>query len=121
MGCIHKFEYTSTILEKTKSDFQEVELFDTVTYGKMLMLDAQVQSSVMDEFIYHESLVHPVMLSLPEPARRVFIGTSSCVMHLFVPHVCCIYTCFVVRRWRRGRGYCQRSFTLQICDGVCHG
>jgi thermospermine synthase len=59
---------------EAQSAFQAVEVINTSTYGKMLMLDKQVQSSSMDEFIYHESLVHPTLLSLPVAAKRVFIG-----------------------------------------------
>ena len=36
-------------------------------------MDGQIQSSVRDEFIYHESLVHPAMISHPNP-QNVFIG-----------------------------------------------
>lgn len=72
-GCIHKFECLSRDMH-AQSDFQAVEVVNTITYGTMLMLDKQVQSSSIDEFIYHESLVHSTLLSLPEPAKRVFIG-----------------------------------------------
>ena len=72
-GCIHKFEYTETYFKGT-SAFQEVEVVNTSTYGRMLVLDSQVQSSAIDEFIYHETLVHPALLSLKKPAERVFIG-----------------------------------------------
>ena len=64
---------------EAQSAFQAVEVINTTTYGKMLMLDKQVQSSSMDEFIYHESLVHPTLLSLPEPAKRVFIGKNHAI------------------------------------------
>lgn len=36
-------------------------------------MDGQIQSSVRDEFIYHESLVHPAMMTHPNP-QNVFIG-----------------------------------------------
>jgi spermidine synthase len=77
-GCLHKFEFSSVDME-AQSAFQAVEVINTTTYGKMLMLDKQVQSSSMDEFIYHESLVHPTLLSLPEPAKRVFIGKNHTI------------------------------------------
>ena len=38
-----------------------------------LVLDGKIQSSEIDEFIYHEGLVHPAMLLHPEP-RTVFIA-----------------------------------------------
>ena len=42
-------------------------------FDRCLLIDGQIQSSVKDEFIYHESLVHPAMMSHPMP-RTVFIG-----------------------------------------------
>jgi thermospermine synthase len=46
---------------------------DTVPFGKVLLIDGLAQSCDLDEFIYHESLVHPALLSHPNP-RRVYIG-----------------------------------------------
>lgn len=57
----------------TQSKFQFVEIIDTHAFGKCLVLDGHMQSSVNDEFVYHESLVHIAMLSHPQP-RLVFIG-----------------------------------------------
>ena len=42
-------------------------------FGKCLLMDGQIQSSVRDEFIYHESLVHPAMINHPNP-QNIFIG-----------------------------------------------
>lgn len=38
-----------------------VIIVDSVSFGKMLFLDHELQSAEIDEHIYHESLVHPVM------------------------------------------------------------
>jgi spermidine synthase len=101
-GCIHKFEYRSRDLEKTQSAFQEVEVVNTTTYGKMLMLDKQVQSSEMDEFIYHESLVHPTLLALPVAAKRVFIGNSClCVIAIACSFVLIPQCKYVIDNSRR--------------------
>jgi len=45
----------------------------TSSFGLCLVLDGKIQSSEADEFIYHETLVHPAMLLHPEP-KRVFIA-----------------------------------------------
>jgi spermidine synthase len=37
-------------------------------------MDNSIQSAVIDERIYHESLVHPVMLSVTERRRVMIIG-----------------------------------------------
>lgn len=55
-----------------KSKFQEVDLIHTGPFGKTLFLDGKVQSSEVDEWVYHELLVHPAMLMHPDP-KTVFI------------------------------------------------
>lgn len=57
----------------TRSQFQEITIADTLCYGKALFLDGIPQSSLADEFIYHETLVHPALVAHPAP-RAVFIA-----------------------------------------------
>lgn len=57
-----------------KSAFQEILLAQNSLYGKFLILDGDFQSSTSDSFIYHESLVHPVMLAHPKPQRVAILG-----------------------------------------------
>jgi spermidine synthase len=54
--------------------FQVMEIIDTLSYGKCLVLDGRIQSSQGDEFIYHEALVHPGLLAHPQPRRAMVIG-----------------------------------------------
>jgi len=56
-----------------RTDFQSVEIIDTRSFGICLVLDGKIQSSERDEFIYHEALVHPAMLSHACP-ETVFIA-----------------------------------------------
>ena len=53
--------------------FQSVKVLDTVTYGRCLILDGKTQSAEADEFIYHEALVQPAMVTHPNPVT-VFIA-----------------------------------------------
>ena len=53
--------------------YQKVEVLDSYVFGRSLVLDEKTQSTELDEFIYHESLVHPAMLFHPGP-KSVFIG-----------------------------------------------
>jgi spermidine synthase len=57
-----------------RTDFQQVEILETASYGKCLVLDGRIQSSVADDFIYHESLVHPAMIVHPRPESALVIG-----------------------------------------------
>ena len=56
-----------------KTKFQSIEILQSPAFGKLLVLDGKIQSSEVDEFIYHELLVHPPMLAHPNP-EKVFIA-----------------------------------------------
>jgi len=57
-----------------QSDFQHVEVLDTLPFGRMLVLDEANQTSEHDEYIYHEMLVHVPMMTHPAPRRVLVIG-----------------------------------------------
>jgi spermidine synthase len=46
------------IMSSSQSEFQQVQAIRT-SFGKMLVTDGKTQSAQMDEYVYHESLVHP--------------------------------------------------------------
>ena len=56
-----------------KTRYQDVRLVESRTFGLVLLLDGKVQSTQVDEFIYHEALVHPAMLCHAKP-RSVYIA-----------------------------------------------
>jgi thermospermine synthase len=47
-----------TIYHTSISEFQEVQVIDSY-FGRTLVTDGKTQSTEHDEFVYHESLVHP--------------------------------------------------------------
>lgn len=57
-----------------QTKYQQMEIMETASYGKCLVLDGRIQSSVGDEFIYHEALVHPGLLAVEAPATALVIG-----------------------------------------------
>ncbi|MHC9541459.1 MAG: hypothetical protein AB9903_18295 [Vulcanimicrobiota bacterium] len=57
-----------------RTAFQEVVIVDTFSFGKMLFLDGAIQSSEYDEFIYHEALVHPALITHGSPGKVLIIG-----------------------------------------------
>jgi|TARA_B100000683_G_scaffold5839_1_gene6477 thermospermine synthase len=61
------------VLYQGTSAFQEVEVVRTVPFGSLLITDGLMQSSEHDEYVYHESLVHPALTAHGNP-KRVFIG-----------------------------------------------
>jgi len=56
-----------------ETGFQSAQVVDTNAFGRCLVLDGKFQSAEMDEFIYHEALVHPAMIVHPDP-RTVFVA-----------------------------------------------
>ncbi|HUV75322.1 MAG TPA: polyamine aminopropyltransferase [Dehalococcoidales bacterium] len=67
---LHSFEET---LYTGQTKFQSAEVIRSSRFGKFLALDGKIQSSEMDEFIYHEALVQPSMITHPCP-ETVFIA-----------------------------------------------
>ncbi len=61
-----------SILAEAKTPYQFMQIVKSAFFGKMLIIDGDVQSSEKDEYIYHEALVHPAMLLHPNP-RKIFI------------------------------------------------
>ncbi|KAK4425673.1 Thermospermine synthase ACAULIS5 [Sesamum alatum] len=61
-----------SILHTGASQYQDIQLLDTKPFGKALVIDGKLQSAEIDEFIYHESLVHPALLNHPNP-KSIFI------------------------------------------------
>lgn len=56
------------------SKFQDIHLFETYDYGKLLVIDGTVQTTTRDEFIYHEMIVHPPMFTHSNPQKILIIG-----------------------------------------------
>jgi len=61
------------VLYSGRTKFQSVEIIRTGAFGRCLVLDGKIQSSEVDEFIYHEALVQPPMITHPSP-EAVFIA-----------------------------------------------
>ncbi|SDF32787.1 polyamine aminopropyltransferase [Sporolituus thermophilus] len=57
-----------------KSEFQEVVVVDTYEFGRMLVLDGVFQTSIFDEFVYHEMIAHVPLFTHPNPKNVLVIG-----------------------------------------------
>lgn len=62
------------VIASGRTQYQDYFLFETKGFGKVLVLDKDVQSTERDEYVYHETLVHPAMLSHPEPKTVLIVG-----------------------------------------------
>jgi len=62
------------IIVSRRTKYQLVQIVELEEFGISLVLDRLVQSTEADEFIYHESLVHPALVTHPNPGRVLIIG-----------------------------------------------
>lgn len=64
----------SEILHREKTPFQNLAVVNTLQYGRMLVLDNIIQTTVGDEFVYHEMITHVALNTHPAPQRVLVIG-----------------------------------------------
>lgn len=57
-----------------RSAFQQIDVYDTDAFGRLLTLDGHVQLSTLDEAAYHESLVHTPGLNVARLAKALVVG-----------------------------------------------
>lgn len=62
------------VLITKKTKYQDVQIVEFHDFGRGLILDGLIQSTEADEYIYHESLVQPVMVTHPKPEKVLIIG-----------------------------------------------
>ena len=65
---------TSKSLVTEKTDFQDLAIIETEQFGRMLVLDGMVQTTIADEFVYHEMITHVPLNTHPEPKKVLVIG-----------------------------------------------
>ena len=57
-----------------KSEFQRIDIFDSLEFGRVLVLDGYTMLTEKDEFMYHEMIVHVPMCAHPNARRALVIG-----------------------------------------------
>jgi len=62
------------ILESGRSEFQDILVFKSKTYGMVLVLDGVIQVTERDEFAYQEMITHLPMFSHPNPKKVLIVG-----------------------------------------------
>jgi spermidine synthase len=62
------------VLYTGHSEYQEIQILDTVEFGRALILDNTYQTTEKDEFIYHELISHPALFTHPNPKKVLVIG-----------------------------------------------
>ncbi len=62
------------VLFEGKTKYQDVAVVEIEGLGKALILDGKIQSGLVDEYVYHEALVHPAMIAHGKPRRVLILG-----------------------------------------------
>lgn len=57
-----------------QTPFQELTVYDTYQYGRMLVLDGAIQTTEADEFVYHEMITHVPLVTHPHAREVLVIG-----------------------------------------------
>lgn len=64
-------------LYSKKSDYQQIDIFDTPEFGRVLALDGNVMLTERDEFIYNEMITHVPMSVHPHVKDVLVIGSGD--------------------------------------------
>mmetsp|Transcript_33113 Transcript_33113/g.43599 ORF Transcript_33113/g.43599 Transcript_33113/m.43599 type:complete len:320 (-) Transcript_33113:430-1389(-) len=62
------------VLLHQKSDYQDVLVFKSSTYGNVLVLDGVIQLTERDEHAYQEMITHLPIFAHPEPKKVLIVG-----------------------------------------------
>lgn len=65
-------------LADEKTPYQHIEIFETTSFGNLMVIDGFVMLSTRDNFLYHEMMSHPVLYTHPHPRNVLIIGGGDC-------------------------------------------
>ncbi len=65
-------------LHEEQTPYQHIEIYETQTFGKLMVIDGCTMVSSRDNFLYHEMMTHPALFTHPAPRRVLIIGGGDC-------------------------------------------
>lgn len=68
------------VLTEERSAHQDLALFESPRFGRMLMLDGATQVTSADEFIYSEMMSHLPLLAHGRARRALIVGGGDCLI-----------------------------------------
>lgn len=75
--CVENDGGFEKLLHIGATEQQRVLIADSPKYGRILVLDGDLQSAEVDEQLYHEMLVQPPLVLHPNPRRILIIGAGE--------------------------------------------
>lgn len=67
------YKVKETLVRK-KTKYQDLAILDTEAFGRMLVLDGIIQTTIKDEFVYHEMITHIPLFTHPSPKNVLVVG-----------------------------------------------
>ena len=64
-------------LFSAESEYQRIDVFDSVEFGRVLVLDGDIMLTERDEFVYDEMITHVPMAVHPNPKNILVIGVGD--------------------------------------------
>jgi spermidine synthase len=58
--------------------YQSIEIYETQTFGFLMVIDGCTMVSTRENFLYHEMMSHPALNSHPAPRDVVIVGGGDC-------------------------------------------
>ena len=67
------YKIKETLVRK-QTKYQDLAILDTEAWGRMLVLDGIVQTTINDEYVYHEMITHIPLNTHPNPKKVLVVG-----------------------------------------------
>ena len=65
-------------LHEEQTPYQKLAVFETEDWGNLMTLDGLVMLTSRDNFVYHEMMSHPPLMTHPDPRRVAIVGGGDC-------------------------------------------
>lgn len=65
-------------LHEETTDFQKIEIYETTSFGNLMVIDGFTMVTTRDNFLYHEMMSHPPLYTHPQPDNVLVIGGGDC-------------------------------------------
>ena len=65
---------STNTLHTEKTPFQHLAVVNTLAFDRVLFLDGIIQTTIKDEFVYHEMITHPALNTHGNPKKALVIG-----------------------------------------------
>jgi spermidine synthase len=67
------YKVRETLVRK-QTEYQDLAIVESDRFGRMLLLDGIVQTTIADEYVYHEMISHIPLFTHPNPEKVLVVG-----------------------------------------------